>query len=565
MHDRSADTRSTERAGGPGGSTPLGPAFAWSPRGWPSERAHVDPDAEEVWCYTDRFSYLPGETVDFHLSASVDTFCLEIIRDGATPVTVLRREGLTAGTYPTPEDAFAKGCGWPVGLSVAIPHDWSSGFYLVVVSARTSDGELWEREHFFVVKAAPERRRAMALVLTTSTMLAYNDWGGANHYRGMGDNPRDDAGSPLSSTQRPIARGMLRKPPGAPREGNTSTPGIGDAPRYPSYEWARLFGYSRHHADAGWATYERPFVVWAERAGYEFDYLVQHDLHQDSSALEGYRSVVVVGHDEYWSWRMRDTVDAFVDAGGRLARLGGNYQWQVRLSEDGTTQYCYRLPSQDPEAAANPRQATTVWEAKSVGRPGATTIGLNGMGGIYNRYGSATPRSSGGFTVYRPEHWSFEGTDLYYGDLLGGPPTFLASFEVDSVEYTFHRGLPHPTFEDGAPPTLEILALCPAARGEEDRFGGRVPIGGPENEVYAYNADLGDDLPDYIHEGGMRGAGMIAAFTRGDGEVFNGGTTEWSHALAQGDVFVDRITRNVLDRFLAPRTEAADTTERKQP
>ncbi len=47
----------------------------------------------------------------------------------------------------------------------------------------------------------------------------------------------------------------------------------------------------------------------------------------------------------------------------------------------------------------------------------------------------------------------------------------------------------------------------------------------------------------------MRGAGMIAAFTRGAGEVFNGGTTEWSNVLRHGDPFVDRIVRNVLDRF----------------
>lgn len=536
-------------SGGTAQESRVAPAFAWSPKGWPSERAHADLGATEVWSYTDRFSYLPGETVDFHLSSTAAEFSLEIIRDGAEPETVFRRDGLTSEAYPTPEDAYANGCDWPVGLSLEIPQDWRSGFYLVVVSARTPEGELWEREHFFVVKAPRGRRKDMALVLTTSTMLAYNDWGGANHYRGLGDDPRNDAGSPLSSTRRPIARGMLRKPAGVPRECHTHTPGIGWVPRYPAYEWARLSGYSRHHSDAGWATYERPFVLWAERAGYEFDYLVQHDLHQDPAALDEYRCVVVVGHDEYWSWRMRDAIDAFVDAGGGLARFGGNYQWQVRLSDDGLTQYCYRLPSQDPETAAAPHLATTVWEAKSVGRPGATTIGLNGMGGIYNRYGAATPRSSGGFTVYRPEHWSFEGTDLYYGDLLGGAPTCLAAFEVDSVEYTFRRGLPYPTFEDGAPPTLEILALCPAVRGEEDRFGGRTPLGGPEEEVYAYNADLGEDLPDYVHEGQMRGAGMIAAFTRGAGEVFNGGTTEWSNALAQGDVFVDRITRNVLDRF----------------
>ena len=47
----------------------------------------------------------------------------------------------------------------------------------------------------------------------------------------------------------------------------------------------------------------------------------------------------------------------------------------------------------------------------------------------------------------------------------------------------------------------------------------------------------------------LRGHAVIASFRRGKGEVFNGGTTEWPHALAAGDPFFERITRNVLQRF----------------
>lgn len=524
------------------------PPFAWSPLGWPSERPFSAGDSPETWIYTDRYSYDPGDTVFFHVSSTAPEFELEIIRDGAQPKTVHHLRGQKAPRQDAPVDCYATGCGWAVTHEWRIPDDLPTGFYLIIVRNATAHA-VWEREHFFVVHARPEERGDIALILTTGTLTAYNDWGGANHYRGIGDDPRTDAGSPLSSTQRPIARGMLRKPVGAPREYHPYTPEIGWVPRYDSYEWARLNNFSRHHADAFWATYERHFVVWAERAGYSLDYLTQIDLHLNPNSLDGYSAAVVVGHDEYWTWQQRDVMDAFVDGGGGFARFAGNFQWQVRLNEDATVQACYRLPSLDPETKRTPHLATTNWEAKSVGRPGATTIGLNGMGGIYNRYGAAVPRSSGGFTVYRPEHWAFEGTDLYYGDLLGGDPTFLAAFEVDSVEYTFHRGLPYPTFEDGAPDTLEILAICPAAKGEEDRFGGTFPIGGPEAEVYAYNADLGDDLPDYVHENEMRGAGMIAAFTRGGGEVFNGGSTEWPFALTKNDPFVDRIVRNVLDRF----------------
>ncbi|MDA8061173.1 MAG: hypothetical protein M0T80_01870 [Actinomycetota bacterium] len=524
--------------------------FAWSPRGWPSERAFAT-GGPEVWCYADRFSYLPGESVGLHLASTAREFEVEITRDGARPERVWFKRSVTAEAFATPDDAYAVGCGWPVGLTVDIPESWPSGFYVVTVRAEGT--EPWEREHFFVVRAPVERRAEMALVLTTSTMLAYNDWGGANHYRGLGDDPRVEGASPRVSLMRPVARGMIRKPPGAPREANPLSLPMHAPPRYPAYEWARLFGYSRHHADAFWATYERPFAIWAEGERYRFDMLTQQDLHDDPHALDGYSCAVVVGHDEYWSWEMRDVVDAFVDGGGNLCRLGGNFYWQVRFEEGGTVQCCYRAPALDPLAVTQPRRATTAWEALSLGRPGASTMGLNGMGGTYARYGCAAPRASGGFTVYRERHWAFEGTDLYYGDVLGGLPTLLAGFEMDGVDYTFRRGLPLPTFEDGAPESLEILAMTPAVRGEEDRFGGSVPLGGPLDEGEEYQQAMAADIPTWASAMAYRGAGMIGVFERGAGTVFNGGSTEWPHALEVGDPFCTGVVRNVLDRFGAER------------
>ena len=52
---------------------------------------------------------------------------------------------------------------------------------------------------------------------------------------------------------------------------------------------------------AGWFTYERRFVEWAEGEGFEFDYAVSSDLDADPDLVEGYDLVLGVGHDEYWS------------------------------------------------------------------------------------------------------------------------------------------------------------------------------------------------------------------------------------------------------------------------
>lgn len=60
--------------------------------------------------------------------------------------------------------------------------------------------------------------------------------------------------------------------------------------------------YSWHYDDAGWATYERPFVVWAEANGYTVVHITQSDMHADPGCLADYNVAVSNGHDEYWSW-----------------------------------------------------------------------------------------------------------------------------------------------------------------------------------------------------------------------------------------------------------------------
>ncbi|RAC13237.1 hypothetical protein DN539_32360, partial [Burkholderia multivorans] len=96
--------------------------------------------------------------------------------------------------------------------------------------------------------------------------------------------------------------------------------------------------------------------------------------------------------------------------------------WQVRLDLDTGVQTCFKDPSADPIRATDPTRLTTAWDAPEIGRPGAETMGLTGLGGAYIRYGSAVPRGSGGYTVYRENHWALTGTDLYYGDVFGQAP-----------------------------------------------------------------------------------------------------------------------------------------------
>ncbi len=524
------------------------PRYAWSIPGFLEEKPGMG--LPEAWCYTDRYSYRPGDVVQIHTHTTAGTYSLRLVRDSVTPETVWSQTGLPGAAHPTPDDAYEVGCGWPVATQFTIDPAWRSGLYLLIITIE-EDGRLIEREHFVVVAPPVGRPRSpYALVLTTSTLIAYNDWGGANHYRGVpSDDPWEDIPSARLSIERPIARGMLKKPDEAPRSTNPQTPVMGELPRHPAYEWAHAHGYSRHHSDAFWATYERPFAHWAERHGFDLDFLTQHDLHDDQSALDGYSCAIFVGHDEYWTAQMRDTVDAFVDAGGHVARFAGNFLWQVRFEEDGRVQVCYKDPPSDPLYESDPVHVTTAWDWPPIGRPGAETMGLTGLAGVYNRYGSAVARGSGGFTVYRPSHWALEGTALGYGDVFGSAPVAIAAFEVDGCDYTFRHGLPYPTHADGTPDTVTIIAMCPATFGEFDLWQGRVPLGAPVAEAqFLLDRMYPEGRPAHLAGDGY-GAGMVVEYQRGRGSVFCAGSCEWVNGLRLGDEFTEAITLNVLRAF----------------
>jgi len=245
-------------------------------------------------------------------------------------------------------------------------------------------------------------------------------------------------------------------------------------------------------------------------------------------------------------------VEDFVVCGGCVARFAGNFFWQVRLENDGQTQIChkYRVREDDPvRNGPSPHLATGQRESPEVDRPGHGTFGLDGSRGVYAGWGGLAPRGPGGFTVFRPEHWALAGSGLGYGDVLGGQSRIFG-YEVDGLDYRFEDGLPYPVPAATLPGDLEILAMG-FARLREDGFGA------PPEKLFVGDADA-RFVAGHVHgspdPGTMarvdRGSGMIVRFSRGRGEVFNAGTTEWVAGLLRRDRSVERVTRNWLGRFM---------------
>ena len=314
-----------------------------------------------------------GEEVGLHLSSSGGRpVRVEVARVGGRREVVFRADAIAAEDHETPKDASARGCGWPVAVSLAVDPAWRSGYYEVVMEIDV--GEKVRRDYaFFVVR--PAARAPIVLALAANTWHAYNDFGGTNLYNG---------GTQVAM-QRPMAAGYLRKPPGKGRR--VTGTGAPDPQNAAHVGYVQLNHLSEWAGSAGWPDWELPFLEWAERDGFEIGVCTNADLELHPEVLDGAELYLSVGHDEYWSRGMRDTVEDFIGAGGNAAFFSGNTSlWQVRIEgEDHDVVVGYKGFFKDDPLMGTGREAevTTFWSDVIVGRPENHMTGVSFTRGGY--------------------------------------------------------------------------------------------------------------------------------------------------------------------------------------
>jgi hypothetical protein len=429
--------------------------------------------------YADKTSLAPGESLGFYVSTDAPAFQIEISREGLDPSVVDRIQDVLGAEHPVRPIAYAEGCGWTESCRWEAPRDWRSGVYRARLIATLPRGEFtrWcdrraEHSILFVVRAAEPGATARILVqLCTNTYAAYNFWGGRSLYA-------------YHSMERLRASRISLNRPG--------------------------LGYYGHSTFNHW---ERQFVEWAERSEIPLEYACNYDLETHPEILDRYRLIIGVGHDEYWSGKMRENAEAFVAAGGNFALFSGNsVNWQVRFEDEGRTIRCHKEATDDDPAymAGDLQHLTTQFGAPEVGWPENAFTGVGWNQGGYHRSHGQHMDGSGAYTVRRADHWVFEDTGLKDGDTFGGANT-IVGYETDGCLYEERDGRPCPTGADGTPLDFEILCQAPAS----------------------------------VRTGHHGCATM--GFYQHKGAFFNAGTTDWSHGLS--DPIVDRITRNVLTRL----------------
>jgi hypothetical protein len=446
-----------------------------------------DPVPLAIEGYAGRTSYTPGESVALHVSTTAKTFAVEITRLGATKEVVFTKADVAGRQAPTPETASSHGCRWPALLEVPVPDTWRSGYYQVVFKAEDGGGRYVERGRrtmqsscFFIVRPAqPGADSRILLQLATNTYNAYNNWGGTSLYAYNG---RGGVQGHRVSFERP-----------------------------PASQFSR---------------WEEPFVAWAEANGYRLDVAANADLEFHPADLAAYKLVLSVGHDEYWSTPMRDHLEEYIRKGGNVAFFSGNTCcWQVRSEDDGRALTCWkqRFVMDPVYPTGDHALLATLWGHHLVRRPENQLTGVGFLFGGYHKSHGQFMDGAAAYTVHRPDHWLFAGTNLARGDAFGGKDT-IVGYECDGCEFEMRDGLPVPTGRDGTPANFTILASCPARWHPDDALW--------------YERFPADRV----------GAAVLGSYTAG-GTVVTVGSTDWAHGLAGKDPVVERITRNVLDRL----------------
>jgi N,N-dimethylformamidase beta subunit-like, C-terminal len=308
---------------------------AWLPPSVPPTR---------IQGYASEISVLPGEDAHLHVStAEGDRYRVELYRLGwyggagarllsCVPSCGGDKSGRQFGSgHEDPVSGVVR-AGWPVTDVVSVPAGSVSGYYYALLRLTAAGDETGARGYVpFIVRAPATRRSQILVQVPVNTWQAYNPWGGKSLY-------------PFNST------------------------GLSPAVRV-SFDRPLAFT-SQGPFDA-----EYNLVRFLEREGYDVSYQTDVDTDLRPESLLDHRLVVVAGHDEYWSKRMRDAFDGARALGTNLAFTGSNAAyWQIRYEDSGRTIVGYKEAAPDPEP--DPSRRTIRFRDLSPPRPECELMGV---------------------------------------------------------------------------------------------------------------------------------------------------------------------------------------------
>lgn len=359
-----------------------------------SENARAgDPDwritnpgpAQRIEGYADHVSVLPGQPFGLYVSTSASAYRVNAYRmgwyGGAGARLVWRSARLRGHRQPTPRatpGVRMVRASWQRSMIIDTT-GWPEGCYLLRLD--TSDGS-GQRYVPITIRSASAHGRTV-IMNSQPTWQAYNLWGGYSLYKG---------------------------------------PSGGLADRSLQVTFDRP--YSENFGAGQFLAFERPLVELAERLGLPLAYLAATDIAAETSVLDGARSVISLGHDEYWSPQRRRHVLAARDAGTNLAVLGANCCYRrVRLASSPLgprrVVVCYKGDWNLDPGIKHGDPPTADYRDPPDAQPESQLDGL-----MYDGFPVDAP-----YVISEPQHWVLAGTGVRAGESF----PHLVGVEYDRV------------------------------------------------------------------------------------------------------------------------------------
>jgi N,N-dimethylformamidase beta subunit-like, C-terminal len=429
--------------------------------------------------FASRTSVRPGESITVYVSTNPpSSFRVQIYRlgyyQGHGGRLVMELAPIKGSVQPDPPIGHnrLRECAWAPCAEITIPSDWTSGVYL---GKLTAEREGMQSYVIFVVR--DDRKCDFLFQVSDTTWNAYNRW--PNQFSLYDDGKKEWYWGPNVATSFDRPYGKYCQVVDAPL-----SVGSGE-----------------------FLLWEFPLAYWMEQQGYDVSYMSNLDTHSDPASLLRAKGWLSVGHDEYWSLSMFETMKKMVSEGLNLAFLSGNSICgviDIRAASDGRPGRViervgrFGSPRTEEIEKGFPEEALFIKNGPNE----ATLMGAQ----------STYPVTGGGdWTCRQPGHWLFAGTGMKEGDGIPG-----------LVGWEWH-GEPAPI------PGLEVVASgktqSPRAQGS---YTATIYPGPKGNLVFnaatIWWADGLSAPPGYIRP---------AVYTRPQGP----------------DPRVQRITRNLLERM----------------
>ena len=372
-----------------------------------------------------------------------------------------------------------------------------SGLYYLHAKGEKS-GEFFSFP-WVVAPAAPSA--PIAVLASTNTWLAYNNFGGRSNYinaHRLPDAPVVNARQDLIRYTKPGSYNVWGFPDEEYLPLSFERPEPGNAVREREEVTDPIMG----RLPCGMAPAEWRRLGWMEREGFAYDFYSECQLHDDTLDLDAYKVLVLSVHPEYWSRRMYERVKEWAHRrGGKLMYLGGYCLYcEVECLGDDRLRFMTHLAPSTGGALGMPHPDDPgVYLESRMARTLESEANLLGVVCTETGIMTAAP-----YQVVRADHWVFAGTGLQDGDLFG----------QTSLQERIHGG---------------------ASGHETDK---RSPHSPPGTVLLAKGVN-----PD---EGG---AEIVTYETPSGGAVFSVGSITWVPCVLVDDA-VSRITCNVFRRFL---------------